>query len=285
MTITFVDLFAGIGGFHLSLSNLGAECVFASEKDKFAIQTYEENFGKGSIQNKDITKLDIDKMPNFDILCAGFPCQPFSIAGLHKGFDDDRGNMFFTLYNIIKNKQPKAYFLENVKNLKTHDKGNTYKVITDHLINKLEYSMNTFTVKTSDYGLPQMRQRIFMIGFRKDIEDTFKEPNKVPLKFTMSDVFEGNCTKDIGYTIRVGGRKSGVNDRRNWDGYLVDGEERFLGVKECSMMQGFPNTFKFPVSDTQALKQLGNAVSIDPVEYFGAELLNVLTYNTTKDGR
>ena len=283
----FIDLFAGIGGFHLAMHELGGECVFASEIDSYARKTYIRNFQSISPQlfknncfNKDIRKVVPNEIPDFDVLCAGFPCQPFSQAGYKRGFDDfhnsERGNLFFNIADIIAVKKPKAYFLENVRGLINHDRGETFKFIRDILENELGYSFYYQIVKASDYGLPQLRPRTFIVGFRDESSlRTFCFPPKIPLKFNMSDVWGGTCNREIGFTIRVGGRGSPINDRRNWDSYLVDGEVRQLTYVQARRMQGFPDDFEFPVSPTQAIKQLGNSVAVDAVR---AVARNVVSY-------
>ena len=171
----FIDLFAGIGGFHLAFHELNAECVFASEIDKNARITYQENFLKRSPKlfennkyNDDILKINEPavQIPDFDILCAGFPCQPFSQAGYKRGFSeskDERGNMFFHICNIIEHKKPKAFFLENVRHILKHDDGRTFEIIKEHLEQRLGYSFHYQVVKASDHGLPQHRARVFMV--------------------------------------------------------------------------------------------------------------------------
>lgn len=288
----FIDLFSGIGGFHYAFHELGAECVFASEIDPHARKTYEHNFKHISPElftskkfNDDILKIpytSIDKeIPDFDILCAGFPCQPFSQAGFKLGFKetkDSRGNMFFRIMDIIKVKRPKAIFLENVRHLLKHDDGRTFSIIKNIIENELEYDFHYEVVKASDFGLPQHRPRLFMIGFRKEdkYKTSFKYPVKIPLKMTMSDVFGGTCDKKIGYTLRVGGRGSGLADRRNWDSYLVNNRHVRLTSKEGIIMQGFPKNFLFPVTETQAMKQLGNSVAVNAVEAYGKAIMDRL---------
>ena len=288
----FIDLFAGIGGFHYAFHELGAECVFASEIDSHARKTYEYNFKPISPElftsnkfNDDILKISynsIDKeIPDFDILCAGFPCQPFSQVGFKRGFmeeKDSRGNMFFRIRDIIRVKRPKAIFLENVSHLLKHDAGQTFSIIKDIVENELEYDFHYRIVKASDFGLPQHRPRLFMAGFRKEdkYKTPFKYPKKIPLKMTMSDIFGGNCNKKIGYTIRVGGRSSGLNDRRNWDAYLVNNEHVRLTPEEGRVMQGFPKNFRFPVTETQAMKQLGNSVAVNAIKAYGKAIIERL---------
>ena len=280
--LTFIDLFAGIGGFHLALHNVGAECVFASEWDEAARLTYETNFAKISpklFKNGnfagDITAVDKKNIPDFDILCAGFPCQPFSQAGFKKGFADIRGTLFFDIAEIIRIKQPKAFFLENVRGLYSHDEGRTFETIKKTLTHQLGYSFHHAIVKASDHGLPQHRPRLFMVGF-KDLETEFEFPETRKLKFTMSDVMKGEVDREIGYTLRVGGKHSPIDDRRNWDGYIVDGEVRRLTPSEGKKMQGFPASFKFPVSDSEALKQLGNSVAVTAIQDYASVIVEAL---------
>lgn len=283
--IKFIDLFAGIGGFHLAFHDMGAECVFASEIDKQARKTYKENFKHisphlfvGEMFNEDILDLNHENIPDFDVLCAGFPCQPFSQAGHKKGFDDERGNMFFVLRDIIKAKRPKALFLENVRHILKHDEGRTFQVIKEIIEDELGYDFYYKVVKASDYGLPQHRARVYMVAFDKrlGLPKDFTFPKPVALKYTMSDIWGGECPKDIGFTLRVGGRGSKIEDRRNWEFYWVDGKVKRLGVEEGKMMMGLPENFIFPVSETQAMKQLGNGVAVDAVKYVGREIVNHL---------
>ena len=280
--LTFIDLFAGIGGFHLALHNVGAECVFASEWDEAARLTYETNisklspklFSNGNFAG-DITVVDKKSIPDFDILCAGFPCQPFSQAGFKKGFADIRGTLFFDIAEIIRIKKPKAFFLENVRGLYSHDEGRTFETIKRTLTEDLGYSFHHAIVKASEHGLPQHRPRLFMMGF-KDPQTEFVFPEKRKLKFTMSDVMKGEVDREIGYTLRVGGKSSPIDDRRNWDGYIVDGEVRRLTPDEGKKMQGFPASFKFPVSDSEALKQLGNSVAVTAIQDYAEAIVQSL---------
>jgi DNA (cytosine-5)-methyltransferase 1 len=295
ISLRFIDLFAGIGGFHMAFHRQGAECVFASEKDPFARQTYYANFKKISpilfeedlIEsprfNSDITNLtNIKKqIEDHDILCAGFPCQPFSQAGHKKGFNEDRedrGNMFFWIRNILEAKKPRAFFLENVRHLENHDDGRTFDTIKQILRNDLNYTIYYKIIKASDYGLPQHRPRIFIIGFSNDYTypEEFEFPEKRKLKFTMSDVWGGDCSREIGFTLRVGGKGSGIDDRRNWDAYLVDGAVRRLGIDEGKKMMGFPKSFTFPVAKGQAMKQLGNSVAVDAIEAVAKQMVAYL---------
>ena len=290
----FIDLFAGIGGFHLAMHKLGGECVFASEIDRYARKTYIHNFKKISSQlfeedlfNEDIRNIVADEIPDFDLLCAGFPCQPFSQAGYKRGFDDthnsERGNLFFNIADILEVKRPKAYFLENVQGLVNQDRGKTFKLIRKVLEMDLGYSFYYQIVKASDYGLPQLRPRTFMVGFRdEEFFKGFNFPESLPLKFNMSDVWGGVCSREIGFTLRVGGRGSNISDRRNWDSYLVDGKVKQITYVEARKMQGFPDNFEFPVSSTQAIKQLGNSVAVNAVKVVGK---NVITYMNSLESK
>jgi DNA (cytosine-5)-methyltransferase 1 len=287
--IKFIDLFAGIGGFHLAFHRCGAECVFASEKDKHARWAYEANhkkisphlFSKKGLFNDDILKIGPEKVPNHEVLCAGFPCQPFSQAGYKRGFmesHEDRGNMFFIITKIIHAKRPKAFFLENVRHLENHDGGKTFSIIKKVLEDDLKYNITYKIIKASDYGLPQHRPRIFIVGFRKEdhypINFLFPEP--VPLRFTMDDVWGGKCNKTIGFTLRVGGRSSSIRDRRNWDSYLVNGKVRQLGPYEGLKMMGFPQDFIMPRAKVASMKLLGNSVAVDAVYYTAKAIINHL---------
>jgi len=278
----FIDLFAGIGGFHLAFHKAGAECVFASEWDADARLTYETNFKnispnlfKKARFEGDISKVEKKTIPAFDILTAGFPCQPFSQAGHGKGFKDTRGTSFFDIAEIIDYKKPKAFFLENVQGLYTHNSGKTFQTIERILTKELGYSFFHRKVRASDHGLPQHRPRIFMIGF-KDSNLQFDFPKTRELKFTMSDVMDGKVDREIGLTLRVGGKSSPIGDRRNWDGYIVNGEHRRLTPNEAKKMQGFPARFRFPVSDSIAMKQLGNSVAVTAVYDYAKQIIRTL---------
>ena len=285
--VKFIDLFAGIGGFHLAFHNNGADCVFASEWDKDARKTYITNFKKispnlfdkyfiGDINSiKNIKK----EIPNFDVLTGGFPCQPFSHAGHRKGFDDTRGTLFFNIAEIIRVKKPRAFFIENVRGLLNHDNGKTFEVIKNTIEKDLGYSFYYQIVKASDYGLPQLRPRLFMVGF-KNKKIKFKFPDPIPLKKTMSDIWGGKCSREVGFTLRCGGRGSHIKDRRNWDSYLVNGKVKRLSPIEGKRMQGFPDSFELPVSQTQAMKQLGNSVAVDAIQAVAKEIIRALNSTT-----
>ncbi len=186
----FIDLFAGIGGFRLAFQNLGGQCVFSSEWDDYAQVTYKENFGE--IPNGDITKIEAAKVPEHDILTGGFPCQAFSIAGKRGGFEDTRGTLFFDAARIIAEKQPKAFFLENVKGLRNHDRGRTLSTILNTLREDLGYFVpEPQIINAKDYGVPQNRERIFIVGFRGDLGITeFEYPKPLGINVKFADIKE-----------------------------------------------------------------------------------------------
>lgn len=300
--IRFIDLFAGIGGFHLAFHSPATQkihptkCVFVSEWDEHARETYQLNFKRKSPElfvmdeessdmpffAGDITKVEPSSIPDFEVLCGGFPCQPFSQAGQKKGMEEARGTLFFDIARILKEKAPEAYFLENVRGLLNHQSGDKKTIeIIEKTICDLGYSFDVFLVKASDYGVPQHRPRLFMIGFRDTkARDRFiaNLPKPRKLKLTMSDVMGGEVDREVGFTLRVGGRNSGVHDRRNWDTYLVDGQEVVLNKIQGLAMQGFPKSYKFPaqVSDTQAMKQLGNSVAVPAIEAYAKAMVTAL---------
>ncbi|MGI6394880.1 MAG: DNA cytosine methyltransferase [bacterium] len=185
---TFIDLFAGIGGFRLAMQELGGKCVFSSEWDHHARITYEANFGE--TPRGDITKIDEKEIPEHDILCAGFPCQAFSIAGKQNGFNDTRGTLFFDIVRILMERKPKAVFLENVKNLKAHDKKKTLKTIL-HSLKELGYRVFYKVLNTRDFGLPQNRERIYIVAFRLDVSsDVFLFPEPLQKAVALNDLLE-----------------------------------------------------------------------------------------------
>lgn len=306
---TFIDLFAGIGGIRIPFQELGGKCVFSSEWDSFAQKTYRVNFGE--IPSGDITKIDAKTIPNFDILLAGFPCQPFSQAGLKKGFSDTRGTLFFDIERIIAEKRPKAFLLENVKQLQGHDRGNTLKVIIEHL-KKLNYTVDYKVLRAADFGLPQNRERLYIIGFNKDIlklpkNFTFEYPNptykktrlgdiletKIDDKYTISDkLYEGHLRRKQEHIAKGNGFGFSLfNENSPYTNtlsarYYKDGSEilveqknknpRKLTPRECARLQGFPETFIIPVSDTQAYKQFGNSVAVPVVRAIAKQIVKTL---------
>lgn len=254
----FIDLFSGIGGFHQGASWAGGMCVLASDIDEIANQTYEINYG---IKPKgDIYEIKGEDIPDFDLLCAGFPCQAFSQVGQRKGLADERGILIFQVLRILKEKQPKAFILENVKGLLSIQKGEIFKMILENLENE-GYSVYTKVLEAKDYGTPQLRKRLFFVGIRKDIETPFVFPDPVPLKYTFSEIMGGKTERDYSFTIRIGGRHSGINNRFNWDAYMVDGKVRYITPEECLLLHGFPKDFKLCGTQSQKFHQVGNSVS------------------------
>ena len=286
--LKFIDLFAGIGGFHLALHSLGAKCVFASEIDEHARKTYYENFQKISPNifkednfNEDITKIEAHKIPDFDILCAGFPCQPFSQAGQHKGFKDSRGTMFSQVMRFVKTNIPKVVILENVQALLNHDKGKSFAKIKEELENE-EYNVIYKVLKCSDYGIPQMRKRLFIVGF-KNIEvndlDNFFELDKYKKNTTLSDYLGQNFKKDVAYTLRCGGKHSAIDDRHNWDGYWVDDKEYRLTIDDGLKLQGFYN-YDFVGKNNEKWKMLGNTIPTIFTEIIGKQIIKHTSFHS-----
>ncbi len=321
-SFTFIDLFAGIGGFRLAFEKLGGECVLSSEWDKYAQETYSENFG--DIPKGDIKKIKEKDVPNHDILCAGFPCQAFSIAGKRKGFGDIRGTLFFEVARIIKKKKPKAIFLENVKGLMNHDGGKTLSTILDVLRNELGYYVTEPKIMNAkDFGLAQNRERVFVVGFREELGITkFTYPKKSKKKVVFKDIMEklpvspkyylserylktlrahrerhfskGNGfgfqiinINGIANAIVVGGMGRERNllvDKRqkklipttNIVGQINKEGVRKMTPREWARLQGFPDTFKIPVSDAQAYKQFGNSVAVPAIHATAKEILKIL---------
>lgn len=303
----FIDLFAGIGGIRIPFQENGGKCVFSSEWDKFSQKTYNANFGE--VPAGDITKIDAGDIPDFDILLGGFPCQPFSQAGLHKGFEDTRGTLFFEIERIIEKKRPKAFLLENVKQLKGHDRGRTFRVIMQHL-DALDYHAEAKILRAADFGVPQIRERIYIVGFDRKYYDipaeyTFPYPEPTGIKTRVGDILEQNV--DQKYTISdklwEGHQRRKIENRKNGKGfgfslfnedspytstisarYYKDGSEilieqngknpRKLTPRECARLQGFPESFIIPVSDAQAYKQFGNSVAVPVVRAIASQLIS-----------
>lgn len=267
---TFIDLFSGIGGFHFGLSQLGGKCLLASDIYEKANETYFTNWGIKPIG--DISQVKTEDIPKHDILCGGFPCQPFSNVGLKGGLEDPRGELIYEIVRILRAKQPKAFILENVKGLKSIQGGKTFEIILE-LLNESGYIVKSEILEAKDYGLPQIRKRLFFVGVRNDIQKEFNFPSPIPLKYSLSDVFDGKrVERDYGFTVRVGGRGSGIDNRYNWDSYFVDGEVTVITPEQCLMLQGFPKDFKLSGSKSDKFKQTGNSVPTTIVAEIGKEL-------------
>jgi DNA (cytosine-5)-methyltransferase 1 len=259
----FIDLFAGIGGFRLAAESFGLKCVFSSEIDKYACDTYEANFGERP--SGDITKIDERNIPAHDMIFAGFPCQSFSVAGKRKGTDDPRGQMFFEILRIAGGHSTPILVLENVPGLLSHNGGATFNRFL-HLLDLGGYNVYYKVLNAADYGLPQRRKRLFMVCYARHISKPYTFPEPIPLTKTLGDILETNVTRDIANTVRVGGRGSPIGSKQNWDGYYVGNIIHRLTPRECARLQGFPDSFKIPVSDAQAYKQFGNSVAIYAVK-------------------
>ncbi|MFA5020434.1 MAG: DNA cytosine methyltransferase [Candidatus Pacearchaeota archaeon] len=317
--LTFIDLFAGIGGFRIALERQGAECVFSSEWDKDAQNTYYENFGE--IPKGDITKINEKNIPKHDVLCGGFPCQAFSISGKQRGFKDTRGTLFFDIARIAEHHKPKVIYLENVKNLTKHYHGNTLKIIL-RTLEDLGYDVFYQVLVASHYGVPQQRERIYIVGFRKDLGITnfqFPKPtykrifvkdiledeekakdcivNRTDLKFWKRDetpslkliqigqINNGGQGERIysinGHAVTLSAYGGGVAGKTG--AYLVNGKIRRLTPRECARVQGFPEDFKIPVNKYQAYKQFGNSVSVPVVESIFKKIKESLSQEKIKE--
>lgn len=313
MSYEVVSLFSGVGGFDLGFEQAGFNIKWANDKDKFAVQTYKANIGSQIVEG-DINDL-LSSIPSHDVLIGGFPCQPFSVLGKQEGFEDERGTLFFTLKEILKTHKTKVVVLENVKNLMHHDKGATLKRIISEL-EGIGYKCSYEVLNSMDYGIPQRRTRIFIVGllkesFSEDVE--FKFPAKKPLTTTTQDLLDVNVdakyflTHKISKYILSAGTKGYISKptidlaisktltasmhkmhRANIDNYVTDEESfkqfvdenrislRKLTPNECRKLQGFPETWKQVVSNVQAYKQFGNAVTVNVAHAVGLEVMAVM---------
>jgi len=277
-SIKFIDLFCGIGSFHQSFKKLGWECVMACDINEAVRETYKENHLIEPLE--DIIKIDPKNIPNYDILCAGIPCQPFSLCGKHLGFDDERGTLFFQVMKFVKFHKPKIVIIENVKGLLTHNNGETLNKMKNEL-SKEDYIINYKILICSDYGLPQMRQRLFIIGIKKNKTNINKQKrdlinilnlDEYKKEMTLKKFFKKNFEKDIAYTIRCGGRLSPINDKHNWDGYWVNKKEYRLTIPDCLRLQGFDKNFKLLGNETNKWKMIGNTIPTIFTELIGKNL-------------
>lgn len=299
-TFTFIDLFAGIGGMRIPFEKLGGTCVFSSEWDKHAQKTYAQNFGETPAG--DITKIDAAEIPAHDILLAGFPCQPFSILGGKQGFEDTRGTLFFDIARILKQKQPNAFLLENVKQLRTHDKGRTFAIIQEHL-SQLGYTTYHQVLNSLDFGLPQKRERIFIVGFREPIAfdfpqgtGTYKPLSEIlepdaraePSLFASEHIRKSRREKckvepfypsiwheNKGGNISVLPFSCALRAGASYNYLLVNGVRRPSG-RELLRLQGFPEDFQTVGGLMQLRKQVGNSVAIPVVDPIAEKMLQAL---------
>lgn len=306
-TFRFIDLFAGIGGIRLGFESVGGRCVFSSEFDEDACKTYEANFGERP--SGDITKINAADIPDFDILLAGFPCQAFSIIGKKEGFANETcGTLFFDIERILKEKRPSAFMLENVRNLVAHDHGNTFRVIREHL-EALGYTVHAKVLNALDYGVPQKRERIIIVGFLKDIPFEFPRPVCENEKRLLSDILEENV--DAKYYVKEAIKSSRLERLRdraypkpyisheNMAGsvtphpyssalragasanYILINDERRPTEREMLRIQGFPDTFKIVLPYGKIKKQCGNSVAVPVMKAVAAEMLKSLrTYDS-----
>ena len=319
---TFIDLFSGIGGFRIAGQRCNLECVFSSEIDKSASQTYFENFG--SMPSGDITEIHSKDIPDHDILTAGFPCQAFSIAGKKEGFKDTRGTLFFDIARILKEKKPKAFLLENVKGLLSNNKGKTIQRIYQVLSEIGYYTLDPIVLNSTYFGVPQNRERVYLVGF---IDESVRKKFKMPInhlrtnksikdilendpvsnKFYLSENylqtlishkdrhsrkgngfgFEIKSVNDYAATLVIGGmglERNLIIDNKITDYTPVTNIKspiskkniRRLTPRECARLQGFPDDYKFPVSDSVAYKLIANSVTINVVEELLKRIISVI---------
>ena len=305
----FIDLFAGIGGMRLPFDELGGRCVFSSEINRFAQQTYSANFDEKP--HGDITQILPEEIPAHDLILGGFPCQPFSQAGLKKGFEDTRGTLFFNIAGIIEHHQPAVVLLENVKGFKTHDRGRTCRTVI-HTLSSLGYSVFSQVLNAKDFGVPQNRERIFIIALKGNVTqfnfpDSTRLPesvrntcvgdilgNRVDDKYTLSDKLwaghlrrkEEHRAKGYGFGYSLFDRNSAYTSTLSAR-YYKDGSEILIGQpgknprritpREAARLQGFPENFIIPVSDTQAYKQFGNSVAVPVIRALSRRLTVFIT--------
>lgn len=301
---TFIDLFAGIGGIRLGFQSNGGRCVFSSEWDKDAAKTYYYNFGERPFG--DIQKIDPKDIPDFDVLLAGFPCQPFSIIGDKEGFNHEtQGTLFFNIEKILLAKKPKAFMLENVRNLTAHDNGRTFKVILSHLRNA-GYDVHYKVLNALDYGVPQKRERIIICGFRKKVAFEFPPPIPKDSRKTVADIIDSNAEKDKSLFVRPAIRKSRLARLKNKKfprpyishenvagsitphtfscalragasaNYILINDERRPSAREMLRIQGFPDEFKIVVPYSQVKHQTGNSVAVPVIRAVAEKLVEKL---------
>jgi len=310
--LRFIDLFCGIGGFRIAFEQAGCGCVFSSDWDRWSQKTYQANFGE--LPQGDIHQVKSAAVPAHEILCGGFPCQPFSLAGVSKknslgrahGFADERqGNLFFEIARLIDYHRPAAFVLENVKNLKSHDRGNTFKVIFNTLTEDLGYHVE-HRIIDARHWVPQHRERIFLVGFREPRKFTWPDPpaagpalgsileKAVAAKYTLTDKLWNylqdyaakHAAKGNGFGCSVFGARDVA--RTLSARYYKDGSEilirqgrgrnpRRLTPRECARLMGFPDSFRIPVSDTQAYRQFGNSVAMPVVAALAREVVKSLS--------
>jgi len=317
----FIDLFCGIGGFRLVLEKRGLNCVFSSDFDPYVAESYKLNFGESPLS--DITQISENKIPDHEILCAGFPCQPFSMGGLRKGFEDTRGTLFFDILRIIDKKKPEIIILENVKGLLSHDNKRTFKVMLNKLASKINgidagnsnnlgYNIFYVVLNARDFGLPQNRERVFIVGFKDqdvcldlkyqpdntgkltsilDKNPEIKRISKIGKNNIITNLEKHRCynqIKNLEYLVAYEIRKSRTSFRfdncspclttkmgtgGNNVPYLVN-HDRFFTVKECLKLQGFDEKFQLTPSRSHAYRQLGNTISLPVFNFLASRVLD-----------
>ena len=299
----FIDLFAGIGGIRLGFESVGGKCVFSSEFDEGACKTYQANFGEHPAG--DITKIEAAEIPDFDILLGGFPCQAFSIIGKKEGFANETcGTLFFDIERILKEKKPPAFMLENVRNLTAHDGGNTFKIIKAHL-EALGYKVYAKVLNALDFGVPQKRERIIIVGFlNNDVCFSFPDPIPDKEKTELKDILEENVDKK--YYVREEIKKSRLERLKDKDypkpyisheniagsitphpyssalragasaNYILINDERRPTERELLRLQGFPDTYKIVVPYGKIRKQTGNSVAVPMIKAVAKNMLDAL---------
>jgi DNA (cytosine-5)-methyltransferase 1 len=301
MAIKIIDLFAGIGGIRLGFEAHGCECVFSSEWDADAQKMYEANYGHKP--HGDITKIAAKDIPSHDILLAGFPCQPFSIIGKSLGFADTRGTLFFNIEEILRIKQPYAFMLENVKQLRSHDGGRTLLIIRDRL-ESLGYFVHTTVLNALDFGLPQKRERIIIVGFKEDVDFSFPAP--FGFSKTLSHILEPDESIDKSYfasekivSNRLEKIKKSYSTPSIWHenkggnisalpyscalragasyNYLLVNGKRRLTSREMLRLQGFPDDFKIVVSYQSMRRLTGNSVAVPVIEAVAGQMIDAIT--------
>lgn len=307
-----IDLFAGVGGIRIGFERAGFETVFANDFDPYCKPTYDLNSGSVSLTVADIAKVKSSSLPSFNLLLGGFPCQPFSIAGYRRGFlDTGRGDLFYEIIRILRDKKPEAVFLENVKNLKTHDHGRTFGIISEAL-EDLGYHVKAQVLNSAEYGnVPQNRERIYIVGFKSlAAYNAFKFPDPLPLTKSVADMLEKNVDekyyynnsplyKELKKTIKsydtvyqwrrvyVRANKSGVcptltanmgTGGHNVPLILDKKGIRKLTPRECARLQGFPESYKLPkdLPDTKLYKQFGNSVTVAVIERVARQIKKAL---------
>jgi DNA (cytosine-5)-methyltransferase 1 len=287
--LKIVDLFCGIGGFHLGAKKAAnalsrdLECILACDRNKQAKDAYLVNFPKLETKfSNDIREINSEEVENYDILCAGFPCQSFSLIGKKDGLHSkEQGALFYDLNNFLKTTRPKAFLFENVRSLKSHDKGRTFETI-ESFIKKSGYSLFYKIIKATDFGLPQNRVRIFLVGFRNDLNlKEFHFPEKFDgYSLTLKEILNVDwCEREIGYTLRVSGRGSKYGTRHNWEYYKV--QEKgvdYTSIKRIEphhgkKMMGFPENWYTGHTVTSSMARLGNSVPVTIVEAIVKEII------------